>query len=410
MKNYLLLFFLLIILPHFASAQSEFMNGYIIKNDGSYTYGQVGYISKGYTAKECLFKWFDISSQYIFKPGDIQAFGFINGLRYKSVRSGGRVLFMACLTDGNLDLLYDGSKMYLDGIGLVMLPLDNGSGSVNSEGAIFGYNGYKDLLEKLPDPDEKFNTPKDITLSPEKMTEVVADYNRARGFEPKVFAMENPTGLYDEMRNLGSFISSYGVIAGMNASRYDAEKVGILQRGFIPEMDFFEVTPLAGLFYNRPLSRKSDLFSLQIELLAFKTNVYMYNESTSYTGITRSDINISYTGVKLPVSLRISFLNGSYKPFLSAGVFTMANIGRSYTREGEVENSLHVVRPFTDNSLVVQKSISGFHGGIGLKKEFNPKQCLNLEVRAEYGSGLYSGEGMDQKTLSFNIIAGIDFF
>ncbi len=409
MKRYLLSLIMVIILPGLASAQSEFMNGYIIKNDGSYTYGQVEYLSKGYTAKECLFRWFEISTEYVFNPGDIQAFGFTYGMRYKSVTIDGRTFFMACLADGKIDLLYDGSRLYLDGMGLEMVPLDNGSGSVNAEGKMVSYNGYRDLLEKLPDPDNKFTVPADRQLNPEPMTAVIADYNRSRGTEAKVFALNNPTGLYEEMRNLGSYISSYGFIAGMNASRYDAEKVNYQRLGFVPQMDFFETVPFLGLFYNRPMSRKSDLISLQIELLAFRTNVYMYDEYTDFTGITRSDINISYTGIKLPVSFRISFLEGSFKPFISAGVFTMTTIGGKYTREGELENTYHVVRPFTDNTIGIQNNINGVLGGIGLKKELNPKQNITLEVRGEYGTGIYVREGVKQKTLSFNIIAGIDF-
>ncbi len=409
MRKYLLSLITVIILPGLASAQSEFMSGYIIKNDGGYTYGQVEYISKGYTAKECFFKWFDISAEYVFNPGDIQAFGFTNGMRYKSVTLDGRTFFMACLTDGKLDLLYDGIKLYLDGMGLEMVPLDNGSGSVNAEGKMVSYDGYRELFEKLPDPDNKFTVPSDLPLKPGTMTKVVADYNRSRSTEAKVFAMENPTGLYEELRNLGSYISSYGIIAGVNASRYDAVKVNNRPPGFVPQMDFFEVIPLAGLFYNRPLSRKSDLISLQIELHAFKTNVYMFNEFADFTGVTRSDINISYTGIKLPVSLRITFLNGSYKPFISAGFFTVTNIGGKYIREGELENTSHVVRPFTDNSITLQKNIKGILGGIGLKKELNPKQNITLEVRGEYGTGIYDREGVKQKTLSFNIIAGVDF-
>jgi hypothetical protein len=49
-------------------------------------------------------------------------------------------------------------------------------------------------------------------------------------------------------------------------------------------------------------------------------------------------------------------------------------------------------------------------GGIGLKKELNPKQCVTLELRAEYGTGIYNREGIKQNTISFNVIAGIDFF
>lgn len=409
MKRYLLTLFVASVLSGFSSAQTEFMNGYIIKNDGSYTYGQVAYIAKGHTVKECLFRWFDISTEYVFKPEDISAFGFTHGMRYRSVSDGQRKIFMTCLTDGMLDLLYDGGKLYLDGMGLAMIQLDNGSGSVNAEGKMVSYSGFRDLLEKLPDPEGRFKVPSDLSLNPVEMAEVIAGYNRSRGEEAKIFAARNPEGIYEEMRNLGAYTGSYGILAGMNASRYDAEKVNYDHLGFIPEMDFFEVIPLIGVFYNRPLSRKTDLLSLNVELQAFRTNVYMYDEFIEYAGTTRSDINISYTGVKIPIFLRFTFLEGSFKPFLNAGFYSTANLGGKYLREGEVENAMHVVRPFTDNSIGINRYVNGFLGGIGIKKEFNPKQCITIELRAESGTGIYDREGIKQGTISFNIIAGIDF-
>ncbi len=410
MNRYLLTIILTIIFTGFTSAQTEFMNGYVIKNDGSYTYGQVASISKGYSVDECIFRWFDISAEYTFKPGEIRAFGFTYGMRYKSVMSGKRAFFMACLTDGEVDLLYDGKKMYLDGTDLFLVPLDNSSGSFDLDGKTVTYSGYRDLLEKLPDPGDDFTVPADIPLSPEKMAEVIAVYNRSRGSDVTVLAMKNPGGMYEEMRNLGLFVSNYGFLAGMNASRYDAEIQENMNSFFLPEMSFFEVIPMAGVFYNRPLGRKSDLLSLNIELMAFKTNVYMYSETVKYSTTTRSDINLSYTGIKIPVSLRLTFLEGSFKPYIDAGIFAMASLGGKYTREGEVENSSHVVRPFTDNSLAVNKSINGVFGGIGLKKEFTPKQSVSLEFRTEYGSGIYDNNDIKQNTLSYNVIVAIDFF
>ena len=409
MKRGLLIIILIVSLCSIVSAQSEFMNGYIIKNDGSYTYGQLKNIPKGNSVKECLFRWFDISTEYIFLPGDIEAFGFTHGMRYKSVNDGGRKIFMACLTDGDLDLLYDGSKMYLDGIGLDMVPLGNNGGSINPDGKMVSYSGYKDLIEKLPDPDNKFSVPSDISLNPEKMAEVIASYNNSRGVRAPVFALNNPSGVYEEMRNLGAFMSNYGVLAGINASRYDAEKINFNQLGFVPEMDFYEITPLFGLWYNRPLTRKKDHISAQGEIIVFTTNVYMYDERETSDVTQRSDINLSYTGIKVPLFLKISLLEGSVKPFFSVGGFAMFNLGAQYSREGENEDYFHVVRPFTDTTILLNKSMVGILAGVGVRKELSPKKSFSLEIRAEYGSGIYNREGIKQKTISFNIIAGFDF-
>ena len=409
MKRHLLTLILTVMLCGTASAQSEFMNGYIIKNDGSYSYGQVKFIARGYAVKECVFRWFDISNEYTFEPGDIEAFGFAHGMRYKTVASGGRKIFMACLADGELDLLYDGNRLYLDGMGLDMVQLDNDEGSVNAEGKMLSYNGYMDLIEKLPDPANTFVPPADIPLKPEKMTEVIASYNESRDAKVSTFPLSNPSGVYEEMRNLGAYMGNYGVLTGMNASNYYAEKSNSTVRVFIPEMDFFEITPVIGLWYNRPLKRGSDLFSIQGEIMAFRTKVYIYDETVNSSGTTRSDINFSYTGIKAPLFLRVSFLKGNLKPFISFGGFAMINLGTEYTREGEVESTLHVVRPFTDNTLMLSKSSYGGLTGIGIKKELNPRQSFSIEFRAESGTGIYDHTGVKQQTLSFNIIAGFDF-
>jgi len=392
-----------------ASAQPEYMNGYIIKNDGSYTYGQVKFIAKGYTVKQCVFRWFDISNEYTFEPGDIEAFGFAHGMRYKTVTSGGRNVFMACLANGELDLLYDGKKLYLDGMGLDMVQLDNEAGSVNAEGKMLSYNSYKDLIGKLPDPANKFTPPADISLKPEKMTEVIVAYNDSRDAKVSTFPLSNPSGVFEEMRNLGAYMGNYGVLVGMNASKYYAEKAHDRVRDFIPEMDFFEMTPVIGFWYNRPLKRGSDLFSLQGEIMAFRTKVYIYDETVNTSGTTRSDINFSFTGIKAPFFLKVSLLKGSFRPFISFGGFGMINLGTNYTREGEVENTLHIVRPFTDNSLLLSKSSYGGLAGVGIKKELNPRQSFSVEFRAESGSGIYSNNGFKQQTLCFNIIAAFDF-
>lgn len=409
MKLRLLIIILSVALCGTISAQSEFMNGYIIKNDGSYTYGQLKYISKGFTAKECVFRWFDISAEYIFLPGDISGFGFTHGMRYKAADSEGRKVFVACLTDGELDLLYDGKTLYLDGPGMNMVPVDDGDGSINAAGKMESYSGYRQLVEKLPDPENRFTPPADMSLKPEKMAEVIAGWNRSQGHAVTVFASRNPSGVYEEMKNLGAYQANYGVLAGMNASKYSAIKTSYLVTGYVPEMDFFELVPMAGIWYSRPLSRAMDRLSFNAELMAFRTNVYMYDEFTNYAGVTRSDINLSYTGIKVPLSLRMSIGKSSLKPFLGLGGFGMINLGGNYSREGETENSLHVVRSFTDNSIMIQTSVFGALAGLGIKKELNPRQSFSVELRAEYGSGIYDREGINQSTLSFNVIAAIDF-
>lgn len=412
MKRSTLSVILLFAILYASTAQGDFTNGYIIKNDGSLVYGQVKYITKDFTPKECIFRWFDISEVYSFKPGDIEAFGFTYGMRYKTAVINGSETFIACLTEGAIDLLYDGNILYLEGLGLDMVLLDNSIGSVNAEGEMISFHGYRDLIEKLPDPENKFTPPPDISLKPEKMTEVIANYNRSQGSPATTFAMINTSGVFEEMRNQGAFLNHYGLLGGLNASKYTINKI-YQRHGYIPEMDFFEFSPVFGLFYNRSLSRKNDRFFFQAEIIAFKTNVYIYDEYYdeyySLSQTYRIDINMGYTGLKVPLSFKVSFLRGNFKPFLDVGVFGMLNLSTRYSREIETEDLNHVVRTDSDNSIVLNNRIIGGLAGAGFKMDINPRHSIFLELRGETGSGLYNIEDIAQQTISFSVVAGFDF-
>lgn len=408
MKRHLLII-TLIMLCGTVSAQSEFLNGYIIKKDGSYTYGLLKYIAKGYSVDECVFRWFDISSEHVFLPEDIESFGFAHGMRYKAVTDRGRKIFMACLSDGELDLLYDGSKLYLDGMGLEMVQLGSNTGSFNADGKRVIFNGFSDLIKKLPDPENRFTVPSDLSLKPEKMAEIISAYNESRGVKAPIFPVKNPSGVYEEMQNLGAFRNSYGVLAGMNASRYDANKGSLSSSTFVPEMTFFEMTPVAGIFYKRRLSRSNELMSLQAEVSVFRNNVYIYHESTFYRTISRSDINFGFTGIKTPLYLQFAVTIKRFLPFVNVGGYYVNNLGGQYTRVGETESQTHVVRPFEDNSIVLNKSTYGLMAGAGVRMKINPRQSLFIELRAEKGTGIFELNKIDQQTLSLNIFAGFNF-
>ncbi len=407
MKRFLLLFLLPGLFAGAAYAQSEFIKGYIIKNDGTLTEGQIKYISKDFTPKECTFRWFDISQGFSFRAGDIEAFGFTYGVRYKTVTVRGNKIFMACLAEGEVDLMYDGSTMYLDGDGLRMTPLNKRPGTVTFNGKSVTFSDYKDLLLKL-DPENRLLTAGDLHLRPEEIKKVVEALNLALDAQVELFATSNPSGVFEEMRNMGAYMDSYGIIAGTNASRYDSEKAPG-QSEFLPEMYFFEPAPVVGIFYNRPLSRARDNLAVGAEVMVFKTNVYLYDERSDYKGISRSDINMGYMGIKVPLYLQIRLLKGRFHPIINAGGFVMFNSGTYYTREGEIESALHVVKPFTDNSIVLTKKMVGAMAGIGIKQELNPRQFLYIEARAEIGSGIYEWETLRQKTVSLNLFVGFDF-
>lgn len=409
MKRFNLVIILIFTAIFTAFSQSEFINGYIIKNDGSLTYGQVKHDAKDFSTKECIFRWFDISTEYLFTPEDIQAFGFTYGMRYKSVSNRGEKIFMECLTDGDLDLLFDGKTLYLDGDMLHVTPLTDKPGESIVNGKNIKFDSYRDLLSKILTSEEGFLLPADLALQPVIMQKLIADYNKSRNARVEMFSRINPTVQFEEMRNLGAYRNRFGVIAGMNASRYDASKTDLTGTAFFPEMTFFEITPVAGVFYNRRLSRSKELMSVQAEVIVFRNDIYIYNESTGFNGISRSDINFGFTGIKTPLFIQFAISIGKYSPFLNVGGYSVMNLGGEYTRIGETESPTHVVRPFEDKSIVLKLGTYGVMAGTGVRMKINPRQSLFIELRAEKGTGIFELDKIDQQTLSFNLFAGFNF-
>ncbi len=413
MKRYLLTLTALLIFSGIALPQTEFTDGYIIKHDGTITYGQVANVVRGYTAQQCTFRWFDLSEVVKFGPDDIAGFGFTYGMRFKSVNDSRRVQFMACLTDGLLDLLYDGSRLYLDGMGMSMVALGREGGSTNVEGKLVHYSDYSDLLQKLPDPEDRFTLPAEIPLNPAGMAEVIAGYNQSRGYRSALYPLKNQKTSHDEIRFGRSVSNSYGLIAGGNASKYIVGRTANNRTRYLPSMDFFEINPLLGVYLTRPLTRRKNPPTVTVAVIAMRTSFYIYEEFKVYSDIVRNDVSVSYTGIKFPVSFRVSLGEGKFSPFLSAGGFFMRSPGAKYVRDFEVEDQYHVVKIFTDETTRIRDPIVGAMAGGGIKLQLDPKRTLSVELRAELGSGLYidpNFPNISQATLSFNLLASIDLF
>ncbi len=413
MKRYLLTLTTLLILSGIALPQAEFTNGYIIKHDGTITYGQVANVVKGYTAQQCTFRWFDLSEVVKFGTDDIAGFGFTYGMRFKSVSDGRRVQFMACLTDGLLNLLYDGSRLYLDGMGMSMVALGREGGSTNVEGKLVHYSNYSDLLQQLPDPEGRFTLPAELPLNPAGMAEVIAAYNQSRGYRSALYPLKTQTTRNDEIRFGRGATNSYGLIAGVNASKYIVGHTVNNRTQYLPSMDFFEINPLLGIYLTRPLTRRKNPPTVTVALIAMKTSFYIYDEYRFYVDMVRNDVSVNYTSIKVPVSIRMSLGEGKFSPFLSAGGFVMITPDAKYVRDFEVEDQYHVVNIFTDETTKIRNPTMGVMAGGGIKLQLDPQRTLSVELRAELGPGLYSDPRFSkasQSTLGFNLLASIDLW
>ena len=82
--------------------------------------------------------------------------------------------------------------------------------------------------------------------------------------------------------------------------------VGRREDSYVPTAKS-ETGPVAGLTYERLISRKRDRYSIKLDLLYTKQNFYCYGErSNSLGGTTIDDTYFNFSGIKVPVMFQYS--------------------------------------------------------------------------------------------------------
>ena len=415
-KNLLLL--LLIVSSSFinnVTAQKVYMDGYIIRNDGSVIYGKIESVKKDNTPSECVFKWFDLAHPLIYKPGDIKAFGFRGGSRYDTKKIKNRQVFVSCLASGDASLYYDGKTMYVETAETATpVPLTKGNADMILAGTTVNTSGFRDVLQKTLKDKAGFSVPEKTSLDKKSVTNIIASYNNSTGKPSHIYAVTNQNLYYSEMSNAGKFKFSYGPTAGMTGIKFEAIDKNIYSGVFLPKMTSYKFVPTAGFFVEKQLSKVKDIVDFHAELSFMNNKMYLFDieEQKSYPYLTiRSDIFINYTAIKAPVYLQFNLSQKKIVPYISVGGFYTYLAGTSYRRSYETEDRNSVVRQFTDNSLTINNKEYGWLAGFGIKYKINPKTSAYIQGRYEAGSGIYASPQTElkQSSASISILAGIKF-
>lgn len=133
-----LIFSIFLFLSGIAFSQGDFRPGFIIDNDNDTVYGSVDYRGDELMGILCRFKT-DGKNITDYYPGDIEAYGFVNGKFYIARLLPGKKVFLECLISGQADIFYlrdeTGDHYYIEkrGMPLVEIPYKEGIRYVDSQ-------------------------------------------------------------------------------------------------------------------------------------------------------------------------------------------------------------------------------------------------------------------------------------
>ncbi len=127
----------LLFLSGIAYAQSDFRPGFIINNDNDTVYGSVDYRGDELMGILCRFRT-DGKNITDYYPGDIEAYGFVEGKFYVARLLSTKKAFVECLISGRVDIFYfrdeTGDHYYIEktGMPLAEIPYKEETRYVNS--------------------------------------------------------------------------------------------------------------------------------------------------------------------------------------------------------------------------------------------------------------------------------------
>ncbi|HOW39136.1 MAG TPA: hypothetical protein PL123_01245 [Bacteroidales bacterium] len=415
------LFLLLLFFGTSLTAQNLFREGYVEKQNGSVLNGLIEYKPTNKIPSNCVFKRFDIAEKIEYSADKIISFGYNNGKRYESFKSEGKTLFYEVLIKGKISVYTNGSGYFLK--------KENGSftelkkTNISDSGA-----SYDNLISYLETITEGKCGPisKNFSLN-EDLLPLIESYNKNSGsgyytfnrsFSEKEFI--NQSGL------TGAYQFRYGILSGINVYKLSLGIApGVTYTGnlFFPVPES-ESGPVAGVFLEKLLLRKSDKLALRVELLYEKQNFYCYSESKYSIYTSRHDAFFDFTAISVPVLLQYSFTGNRLVPYINTGVAYQHFLSGSYyhTEEKETAYSLPEISTYEDSNLSIDKKEYKALLGAGLRYRLINRLNLNLQARIAYGSGLFvnsppqgysSGASYkkfySQNSLQYSLMFGISF-
>jgi hypothetical protein len=425
MKKFNLLFLLLVfLLPgKEVRGQKIFREGYIVKKNGESLYGLVQYSANQDVPSVCIFKRFDIARVVNYSPNEILAFGYKNGNRYESNEINNKKSFLEVFIMGEITLYHSKSKYYIEKDHTGLIELNNGPVTYKSVGESKAFTKLPEFLRYITEGktgtiSDRFNLKKEIIP-------LIISYNKESG---KSYYVYNRTitekQISQKVIESENSINKFSLISGANLYtlniKPNTDNYSISPTDFLlnPKL---ETSLTWGLTYERQLSRKSDKFSLRLDLLYTKQTFYSYGKRPNNVGgTTIDDANFGFTGIKFPLLLQYSITGRRIIPYFNTGVAYQVFIDNNYSHIAEEENSYHEIRTTTDSNIKFKPGELTAMGGIGLRTRIYNNLALNISGRIEYGPGVFDNNGRTtelinkkkpfwENSLQYNLLFGITF-
>jgi hypothetical protein len=371
----------------FVTGQAGFRSGYIIKNNGDALTGLVFYGTDGKFRNKCRFKRFEILREAVYNPSELRAFGFRNGRCYESKKYNGKDLFYECRIKGPLSLYTspgnpDG-QLYIEHATTGFIKLNKGPNRLQ-HGEVF--HGFRELLTWLLSQSGYDGKSADsVSYNAASITRLIRQSLGQPAQPVQVFNHTPGLNWFKDYSFLPGHSSwSFGLAGGIQFVK--ANVTGNSLTRYFNEAVYNEGNrPAVGFYINYALSKKSDLFSVDLSCLYVSQRYYGYAEYTTLSEC-RDELFFEYSALQIPLSLKMTLGNNRIRPFIKAGIYGSFLLSSNYIRYAERQFGSEIYTDwFSDFHLT---NDFGIHGGIGVEFPVGHARKISLEAGYMHGNQL----------------------
>ncbi len=374
-------------------AQSDFRNGYIVKNDNDTIYGLIDYRGNKANAKKCVFRKDINSEKQVFNPNEIKSFQFNNSKYYvsKIINVGNKTeqLFLEYLINGIIDIYYyrdeNGEHYLVDNGSDTLFELKNDEKEIMIDGTRYvkeskEYIGIlKATFKESPLISKRVDN---INLSHKSLIDITHDYHN------EVCKDEECT-IYE--KKLPKVKSTYGIVVGLNG-------MSMSHTGELPDEYYlrnsqfgFEIYPSIGMYYKINMPFVNERLYFQYEGTYSRTNLKTSNSYIEplYDMNYLNDISCTQNAFNNLGIIKYEFPVGKIRPTFQIGGFAKYFFKTDYERKLEVRFSSGDTY-FTNqtNDSPFSKFEFGINCGAGLKSLYLNDKEFYLDIRYQRGFGL----------------------
>lgn len=366
------------------SAQSDFRDGYIVKNENDTIYGLIDYRGNKVNSKKCVFKKDINAEKQVFTPNELTGYRFTDSKYYVSkevdIEGQTELLFLEFLINGVVDVYY-----YRDELGEDYL-IDDGSGNLyelrndkeevvkNQVRYLKESKEYVGVLKAIfRESPMVFKKVDNINLNHKSLINVSRDYHNEVCDDQECIVYEKK--LPKSEKAFGIVLGFYGMsISGINDSFISERESG------------FTTYPAIGLYYkvNMPYFNERCFF-------LYEGTYSRGRLSTSYAAdpgnglIYINSIDLIHDSFNNLVVIKYEFPKGKVKPTFQIGMFAKYLFGADYTRTREARFAWGDTNyVFVDDDIPFSSFDFGINTGVGLKSEVFGKE-LYLDIRYQRG-------------------------